>query len=113
MKALLVKLTLIITMMASTAVAQENRHIDKSEMTPGMKIFKKKMRKGCRSTAIRFSRSHTQKQWKTFKHSGKFPDAAKALCPSLDTSALTEKDWNNIFEFVNDHSSDNPVILKC
>lgn len=113
MKKLLVKLTLIITMIASTVVANESRHINKSEMTTGMKTFKKKMRKGCRSTAVRFSRSHTQNQWKTFKNNGMLPRAAKVLCPHLDTSILTDKDWDNIYQFVNEHSSDNPVILKC
>ena len=113
MRELLIKLTLVMAMIASTAAAQDNRHISKNKMTPGMKVFKKKMRKGCRSTAIKFSRSHTQNQWKTIKEKGMLPRAAKVLCPKLDTSLLTQNDWNNVYSFLNDHSSDNPVILKC
>ena len=100
-------------MIASTITAQDNRHINKDEMTTGMKVFKKKMRKGCRSTAIKFSRSHTQHQWKVIKENGMLPRAAKVLCPKLDTSLLTQNDWNDVYSFLNDHSSDNPVILKC
>ena len=113
MKKLLIKLALVLAMITSTAVAKDNRHINNNEMTVGMKVFKKKMRKGCRSTAIRFSRSHTQHQWKIIKKNGLLPREAKVLCPHLDTSILTNNDWNNVYTFLNDHSSDNPVILKC
>jgi len=113
MKKLLILLTLTIAIIGSTAIAQEHRHINKNELTPGMKVFKKKMRKGCRSTAIRFSRSHTEHQWKVIKKHGALPRAAKMICPHLDTSFLTNKDWDDVYTFVTEHSSDNPKILKC
>ena len=112
MKYLLIKLILILAITTSMTVAKENRH-SKTTMTPGMKVFKKKMRKGCRSTAIRFSRLHTQDQWKIITKNGMLRHEAKALCPHLDTSLLSDGDWNNIYTFVTNHSSDNPVILKC
>lgn len=112
MKNTLIILLLIVAVTTSMTVAQENRHTS-IQMTPGMKIFKKKMRKGCRSTAIKFSRAHTQHQWQIIKDNGLLRREAKALCPRLDTSLLSDRDWNNVYTFVNNHAKDNPVIIKC
>jgi len=112
MKYTLLKLILIIAVTSSLSLATEQRHTI-TQMTPGMKIFKKKMRKGCRSTAIKFSRAHTQHQWSIIKDNGLLRREAKALCPHLDTSILSDKEWKNIYSFVSDHSKDNPVIIKC
>ena len=112
MKNILIRFILIITVTASMTMAENNKHIN-NNMTAGMKVFKKKMRKGCRSTAIRFSRSHTQHQWEIITKNGMLRREAKALCPHLNTSLLSDNDWNNIYGFITDHSSDNPVIIKC
>ncbi len=107
-------LKLLLTMLIFTFISQADEHRHKPvKMTPGMKVFKQKMRKGCRSTAIRFSRTHTQKQWKFIKEKGLLRREAKHLCPNLDTSLLSDKEWNSIYKFVTEHSRDNPEILKC
>ena len=112
MKNILIKSILILAVTTSMTIAQENRHTV-TQMTPGMKVFKKKMRKGCRSTAIKFSRAHTQHQWSIIKENGLLRREAKALCPHLDTSILSDKDWDKVFTFVSEHSKDNPVVVKC
>ena len=113
MKNFLIKLMLVIAMISSIITAKENSQIKNNNIPKGMKVFKKKMRIGCRSTAIRFSRLHTQQEWKTIKTNGMLRREAKVLCPHLDTSLLSNHDWHHIYRFVRDNASDNPVIIKC
>lgn len=103
-----------VLVIGSALTAGENSvQISDSAMTPGMKVYKKKMRKGCRSTGLRFTKSHTQSEWKAIYAQGKLPQEAKSLCPKLDTSRLTSSDWDKIYTFVNNHSSDNLILPEC
>ena len=106
--------TCLCLLMGSTLMAQEKAVSNSADyMTEGMKVFKKKMRKGCRSTGLHFTKAHTKTEWSAIYEQGMLPNEAKTLCPQLDTSRLTKSEWDKIYIFVNEHSSDNTVIPEC
>jgi len=108
-----IKLILLTLLFTSLSAEQIQETKLSHTLTPAMKIFKKKMRKGCRSTAIKFSRSHTRHQWQIIQKNDLLRREAKVLCPHLDTSLLSNKDWNKIYSFVIENAKDNPIILEC
>ena len=54
-----------------------------ADVVTGQKLFKKKLRKACRFSGVRFARYHTQDQWEEIYNSGRFPAEAKKICPRL------------------------------
>jgi len=54
----------------------------------GQRIFKKKFRKKCGFSGVRFARNHTQSEWETIYDAGKFSAEAKKICPRLKLNTL-------------------------
>ena len=108
----LIRIILIITLFGSFSFAKDNDIADTIDEVPvGVKIYKKKMRKACRNSSIRFSHSHTKHQWEIIHKHGVLRREAKILCPKLDTSLLTDNEWREVYQFIREYSSDNPKIL--
>ena len=78
----------------------------------GQKIFKKKFRKACGFSGVRFSRNHTAAEWEEIYDSGKFPDEAKKICPRLKLKKIKKSWWPHVYEFSHKYASDG-IIPKC
>ena len=80
--------------------------------TKGQKIFKKKFRKKCRFSGVRFARHHTQGEWEEIYDDGKFPKEAKKICPRLKLKKIKPSWWEHIYEFSYTYAKDGKVP-KC
>jgi len=78
----------------------------------GQKLFKKKFRKKCGFSGVRFARNHTQAEWETIYDSGKFPAEAKKICPRLKVKKIKSSWWKHVYEFSVKYASDG-VVPKC
>jgi hypothetical protein len=78
----------------------------------GQKIFKKKFRKKCGFSGVRFARNHTQAEWEEIWDEGKFKDEAKKICPRLNVNKIKEKWWKHVYDFSHKYASDG-VVPKC
>jgi len=78
----------------------------------GQKIFKKKFRKKCGFSGVRFARNHTQAEWENIYEKGKFQKEAKKICPRLKVEKIKKKWWKSVYEFTYKYASDG-VVPKC
>ena len=78
----------------------------------GQKLFKKKFRKKCGFSGVRFARNHTQAEWESIYNKGKFPAEAKKICPRLNTKKIKSKWWKDVYKFTEKYASDG-VVPKC
>ena len=78
----------------------------------GQKIFKKKFRKYCRFSGVKFARYHTQDEWEEIYDDGKFKKEAKRICPRLKVKKIKKSWWEDVYEFSYKYASDG-VIPKC
>jgi len=84
----------------------------KASAKKGQKIFKKKFRKSCGFSGVRFSRNHTQAEWEKIYESGKFPAEAKKICPKLNLKKIKKSWWPHVYEFSHEYASDG-IVPKC
>lgn len=78
----------------------------------GQKIFKKKFRKKCGFSGVRFARNHTQAEWEDIWDEGKFQEEAKRICPRLKLKKIKKKWWKHVYDFSYKYASDG-VVPKC
>ena len=78
----------------------------------GQKIFKKKFRKKCGFSGVRFARNHTQVEWEDIYDDGKFPEEAKRICPRLKLDKIKLSWWEHVYEFSVKYAKDG-VVPKC
>jgi len=78
----------------------------------GQKIFKKKLRKKCRFSGVKFARYHTQGEWEEIFDDGKFPQEAKKICPRLKLKKIKPSWWEHVYEFSYMYAKDGKVP-KC
>jgi len=78
----------------------------------GQKIFKKKLRKKCGFSGVRFARSHTRSEWEELWDTKKFQDEAKKICPKLDIRTIKPNWWKDVYEFSHKYASDG-MVPKC
>ena len=78
----------------------------------GQKIFKKKFRKKCGFSGVRFARNHTQYEWEQIYEKGKFKVEAKKICPRLKVEKIKSKWWNDVYKFTYKYASDG-MVPKC
>ena len=110
MKNIILAITIGYASLLTSAIAHNNNGY---VMTPGMKVFKKKLRRGCRSTGIKFSRVHTRKEWQDINNGNNLKKEAVYICPRLKIDKINQKDWENLFDFLVENSKDNPHRIKC
>jgi len=80
--------------------------------TKGQKIFKKKFRKYCRFSGVKFARNHTQDEWEEIWDEDKFQEEAKRICPKLKVKKIKDAWWEDVYEFSFKYASDG-VVPKC
>jgi len=107
MKKMLTILALAFFVMASMPTV-----VSASSAKKGQKIFKKKFRKKCGFSGVRFARNHTQAEWENIYEKGKFPSEAKKICPRLKVEKIKKKWWKDVYEFSYKYASDG-VVPKC
>jgi len=78
----------------------------------GQKIFKKKFRKKCGFSGVRFARNHTQAEWEDIYEKGKFQKEAKKICPRLKVEKIKKKWWKDVYQFSYKYASDG-MVPKC
>ena len=78
----------------------------------GQKIFKKKLRKKCGFSGVRFAKHHTQGEWEEIFDDGKFAIEAKKICPRLKLKKIKPSWWEDIYEFSYMYAKDGK-IPKC
>ena len=83
-----------------------------ADVAKGQKLFKKKFRKKCGFSGVRFARHHTQGEWEDIYDDGKFPDEAKKICPRLKVDKIKQSWWKHIYEFSVKYAKDG-AIPKC
>ncbi|PHS37146.1 MAG: hypothetical protein COB07_11375 [Sulfurovum sp.] len=106
MKRLITVLTLVaFSMMSTPTMATAN-------VKKGQKIFKKKFRKYCRFSGVKFARNHTQDEWEEIYDDGKFKKEAKRICPRLKVNKIKAAWWEDVYEFSYKYASDG-VVPKC
>ena len=106
MKKLLTTLGLAIFMLSATPIYTF------ANAKKGQKIFKKKFRKKCGFSGVRFARHHTQAEWEELWDEGKFQEEAKRICPRLKLKKIKKKWWKHVYDFSYKYAKDG-VVPKC
>jgi len=106
MKKLMTVLTLVAFAMISTPTTA-SAGVDR-----GQKIFKKKFRKYCRFSGVKFARNHTQDEWEEIYDEDKFQEETKKICPRLKLNKIKDSWWEDVYEFSYKYASDG-VVPKC
>ena len=106
MKKILIAFFVIALSMAATSTSAT------AGVEKGQKIFKKKFRKYCKFSGVKFARNHTQNEWEEIWDNDEFPDEAKRLCPKLNLNKIKESWWEDVYEFSYKYASDG-VVPKC
>ena len=75
----------------------------------GQRIFKKKFRKYCRFSGVRFARKHTQIEWDEIWDKGKFIEESKRICPKLKLRKIKRKYWKSVYLLTYEFSKDEGV----
>jgi hypothetical protein len=78
----------------------------------GQKIFKKKFRKYCRFSGVKFARNHTRAEWEEIYDNDEFPQEAKRICPRLKLNKIKESWWEDVYEFTYMYAKDG-IVPKC
>ncbi|WP_295421551.1 hypothetical protein [Sulfurovum sp.] len=78
----------------------------------GQKIFKKKFRKKCGFSGVRFARNHTQAEWEEIYEEGKFSQEAKKICPRLKLEKIKNSWWKDVYDFSEKYAKDG-IVPKC
>lgn len=107
MKKLLVILSLA---MFSTATLQASHA---SDLKKGQRIFKKKFRKKCGFSGVRFARKHTQMEWEDIWDDGRFQQEAKKICPRLKLKRIKHRWWPYVYKFSHEYAKDSAHVPHC
>ncbi len=84
-----------------------------ADVVTGQKLFKRKFRKACRFSGVRFARYHTQDEWEKIYDNGKFPDEAKKICPRLKVDKIKKSWWPHVYDFTYEYAIDSSHIPNC
>ena len=84
----------------------------KSSIKKGELIFRKKLRKYCRFSGVRFAKKHTQDEWEEIWDEGNFKNETKKICPRVKLRKIKQSWWKYIYAFVYAYASDSSNITK-
>ncbi|WP_373031508.1 hypothetical protein [Sulfurovum sp.] len=107
MKKLVTALTLVAFAMVSTPT------VATASVAKGQKIYKKKMRKYCGFSGVRFAREHTQDEWEEIYEDGEFKAETKRLCPKLNIKKIKKSWWDSVYEFTYEYGTGGSHVPKC
>jgi hypothetical protein len=78
----------------------------------GQRVFKKKMRKECGFSGVKFARHHTQAEWEEIYEDHRLKEEAQKICPRLKVNKIKESWWKHLYDFVYKYALDG-AIPKC
>ncbi len=110
MRKLVTALTLVALTMASTPT------VASASVKKGQKIFKKKMRKYCGFSGVRFARTHSQSEWEEiWYYDGQeaFMEEAKRICPKLPLKRIKKSWWKHVYDFTYEYGTGGSHVPKC
>ena len=107
MKKLVTALTLVAFAMVSTPTVAD------ASVKKGHKIYKKKMRKYCGFSGVRFAREHTQDEWEELWDEGEFQEETKKICPKLPLKKIKKSWWEHVYEFSYEYGEGGSHVPKC
>lgn len=107
MKRLMTALILVAFTMVSTPT------VASADVAKGQKIFKKKLRKYCGFSGVRFARTHSQDEWEEIYDDGEFVNETKKICPKLDVTKIKKSWWPNLYEFTYEFGVGGSHVPKC
>ncbi len=65
----------------------------------GHRVYKKKMHRVCKFPGSIFARKHTQEEWEKINDKGQFQTETQKICPNLDLTKLSDKQWKDLYDF--------------
>ena len=111
MRKLMTLFALIAFVMVSTPTISEAG--SKRSLRKGQKIFKKKLRKYCRFSGVRFAKKHTQDEWEEIWDEGRFQSETKKICPRLKLKRIKPYYWKYIYQFTYEYGRGGSHVPKC
>ena len=107
MKRLISVVTLVaVSLMVTPTISSAN-------IAKGQKLYKKKLRKYCRVSGIRFARTHSQDDWEELWDDGDFQKETYKICPSLKRGKIKKAWWKDIYEFTYEYGRGGSHVPKC
>jgi len=107
MKKLVTVLSLAAFAMVSTPT------VASASVSKGQKIYKKKLRKYCGYSGVRFARQHSQDEWESIYEDGEFQAETKKLCPKLPLNTIKKSWWEPLYEFTYEYGEGGSHVPKC
>lgn len=105
------KIMTILALVAFTMVSTPT--VTFASLAKGQKIFKKKLRKYCRFSGVRFAKKHTQDEWEEIWDDGKFRAETKRICPRLPLRKIKRSWWKHIYQFTYEYGKGGSHVPKC
>ena len=77
----------------------------------GQKIYGTKLKDACGFTGVKFTASHTQKEWQAIYDNGKMGEEVKTLCPKVE---IYNEKWNDhLFSFAYEYGKGSGNEPSC
>jgi len=105
------KMMTIFALVAFTMVSTPT--ISQASLKKGQRIFKKKLRKYCRFSGVKFAKKHTQDEWEEIWDEGLFKKETKKICPRLNLRRIKRHWWKHIYEFTYEYGKGGSHVPKC
>ena len=107
MKKIVTVLSLVAFAMVSTPT------VASASVKKGQKIYKKKVRKYCGFSGVRFARHYTQDEWEEIYEDGEFKAETKRICPKLPLKQIKKSWWDHLYEFTYEYGEGGSHVPKC
>ena len=107
MKRIVTVLSLVAFAMVSTPT------VASASVKKGQKVYKKKLRKYCGFSGVRFARHHNQDEWEEIYYDGEFKAETKRICPKLPLNKIKKSWWKHLYEFTYEYGQGGSHVPKC
>ena len=105
---MLKKILVISVLFSPFSFAEE---LSQSELKKFEYIYKKKLRKYCRFSGVRFARTHTADEWAQMKD--KMQEEIVHICPRAKDVKLSNKELDLLYKFSTTYSKDSSKVPSC
>ncbi|MEA3512082.1 MAG: cytochrome C [Campylobacterota bacterium] len=82
-----------------------------ADVTKGMKLFSKKLKKPCGISGAKMAGKHSQDEWEAIMEDGKLADEIKSICP--DVKKVKEKFIPHYYDFFYEYANDSGNVPSC
>ena len=79
----------------------------------GHRVYKKKMHRKCKFPGSIFARKHTQDEWEKIQDKGQFKTESQNICPKMDFSKFSDKQWNDLYDFTHKFGVGGEIPNGC